>query len=62
MYVRRNKKAHSNNTFSIVDLLELPYERKDPTTCQIEFQNQFSDYSEYGPSDEHFNDRGKDKS
>ena len=36
--------------------------REDPTTCQSEFQNQFSEYSEYGLSDEQFNDRGKNKS
>ena len=35
---------------------------EDPSTSQREFHTQFSECSEYGLSDEYFNDRGKNKS
>ena len=35
---------------------------EDPSTCQREFQTQFSECSEYGLPDERFSDRGKNKS
>ena len=49
-----------NCGFARVSIRELSSE--DPTTCQSEFRNQFSECSKYGLSEEQFNDRGKNRS
>ena len=55
----RNKEACSNSTVFQLWICIRETLNEDPTTCQSEFRNQFSECSEFGLSDDQFNDRGK---